>query len=152
VDDRIRALLVRLGSTERVARELIEIGTPALEAVDAFVADVSQRKEVRLLASRVAHEIRARDMRAPPAPPDPTPPLGDGFWSRHQLPAFLDQLGDAVIEHDTIVVTLSDAPEERARIFAIYDAEAAALGEGFGGEDELDVRDTGQRQLRFWWD
>lgn len=150
-DERVAALLARLGATERVSRELIEIGEPALAEVEAYAGDPARRRELRLLASRIAHEIRDRAMRAPAAPIDPRPRLGDAFWARHgSVEAFEARLREAgavaiAIDDDTLIATLPDDAEARERVIAIHDAEAAALGEGFGG-GRHDAR------LRFWWD
>jgi len=83
-----------------------------------------------------------------------------------------------VRDHDSLVVTLPAAADARARLIAIYNHEVERYGEDFGGEepaghemtleeatergtpelagewvvDTLEVADTGQPTLTFWWD
>lgn len=182
MDERTRELLARLGTTEKVSKELIELGEPVLDAVDAIAKDESQRMDLRRTASWIAKTIRDRALRAPRAArAAPRPTLGDAFHARHELEAFLAALREAgarriAFEGEAIVVDLPDEPDARARLLAIYDAEVDALGEEFGGDApetremtpeecarlgapagahvlvSLHARDTGQAQLRFWWD
>jgi hypothetical protein len=142
MDERRTRLLGYLGGADHVVRGIIDLGPAALDDLDAIAADATQPRELRLKASRIGHEIRDRAMRAPAAPPLPTPApvaLGDGFHCRYQLEEFVARLHTAgavsvLLDGDTLVATLPHDPAARARLFAIYNAEVDELGEEFGGE------------------
>ncbi len=150
----IAALLAKLGNSDRAARDLIDLSEAALPAVDALASDETQRAEARRAASLVAHQIRTRALRAPPAPV--APPAsgearaalasgatfgGDGLHARHDAGDFVEQLYASgavrveIVERGTLLVTLPDDAVARARLFDIYNAEVDELGEEFGGEE-----------------
>lgn len=108
---------------------------------------------------------------------------GDGFVSHHDFVTFVAELYGAgavlveVVKH-TLVATLPQAPEARARVIAIYNREVDRFDEEFGGEEpqghemsrdeaiamghpeaegewvleDLHVTDRGQTTITFWWD
>lgn len=153
IDERLAALLPELGVTDKAAREIIELGEPALPALDALSADPARPLHVRRAASLASHHIRARALRAPPiATPEPPLPATREFLAE------LARNGGTIARHDasTLVVTLPADPEMRAAVFAMYNREVDSRGEDFGGEQVVDeaghVTDRGQVELVFWWD
>jgi len=153
---RVIDLVERLGTTDAVARELIDIGESALATVDACAAAPARPVQVRRAASLVAHHIRERMMRGPAAPGVESSAeavearewlaqgrrFGGDSFQRHDAREFVDRLYQAGAAHVTIgaggdimIVQLPEEPAARQRLFAIYNTEVDELGEEFGGED-----------------
>ncbi len=151
--DEIKKLIERIGVTDAANRAAIEYGPALLPALEVLIADPAVENARRMIANRIAYEIRDRDFRAPPASAPIVVADGearayftaggslasDGFHTGHEPLEYVDALYAAgalnvSVHQASLVVELPHDPGARRALFEMYNVEVDRFDQDFGGE------------------